>query len=637
MADPRTTYAETLLDVANDAAQAASTRFLTFLTVGVYIAITIAATTDEMLVKGSTVTLPLLNTQIPISGSFGFYTVAPWLIVLLHLDLLLQLSALSRRLARFAETAEQLPEDDRARLHARVINLYSVESTAGMDSGALQRLSRLIIWFGVILLPLVLLLGTQIRFLPFHSDGFTWMHRFALVTDVVLVLLLWPQLATKDRRSKVDASGSRTLPRKLLAVPPVVAVVCVASLVVSLGFATIPRDRSGMNPCDEGSRSDADQTRVGWLSRARKVWFETRNLNLREQVLTTNGLSPKVINTLRDGTAEEREKVLVEVSDLNFLQGRDLRYANLFHAVLPRLDLRSRNENGRVVPTRLSGADLSWTQMQRVLLDQADLDDAKLVGAQLQGAVLSSARLRHADLSSAQMEDAKLGAALLDCARISGANLRGADLGGARLQDADLSGARLEGANLRKASLQGANLSGAMLQGADLTDANLERANLRGAQLQAAMMRGTSIWGADFEDANLDLMDDLPVGHLEVLQSARFGQCLKEQAAVFPKCTSTQTPEEHLRSVAAYLVELACSDPYVGKSLARSAQQSLQGTESDKRSLAVALALTDGSPSSKCHNVELLPADVTDDLKRLTKRKSPSGSSGTASALAVGS
>lgn len=111
MPDEQKQHAERLLDIVNDTARAVGTRFVTFLTVGVYVALTIAATTDEMVVRPSLVTLPLLNTKIPISGLFGFYTIAPWLIVFLHWDLLLQLSMLDGKLSRFRGDVDKLPAE----------------------------------------------------------------------------------------------------------------------------------------------------------------------------------------------------------------------------------------------------------------------------------------------------------------------------------------------------------------------------------------------------------------------------------------------------------------------------------------------------------------------------------------------
>jgi hypothetical protein len=108
MAESQEQYAEKLLGSVNDAANAVSTRFVTFISVGACVAVTVASTTHEMLLRASNlVTLPLLNAQIPIIGPFGFYTIAPWLIVLLHSDLLVQLSILGNELARFEQGIER--------------------------------------------------------------------------------------------------------------------------------------------------------------------------------------------------------------------------------------------------------------------------------------------------------------------------------------------------------------------------------------------------------------------------------------------------------------------------------------------------------------------------------------------------
>jgi uncharacterized protein YjbI with pentapeptide repeats len=127
----------------------------------------------------------------------------------------------------------------------------------------------------------------------------------------------------------------------------------------------------------------------------------------------TNPLPAEVINTLRDGGVDERERELGKVSPLNFLQGRDLRHGNFYNAVLPKLDLRSRREGTGLVLTELSGADLRWAQMQGVLLDEAMLRNTALQWAQMQGSSLWSATLDGANLSSARLQAARLGNASL--------------------------------------------------------------------------------------------------------------------------------------------------------------------------------------------------------------------------------
>src|SRR5690348_14461923 len=159
-------YAEKLLGAVNEAAGAVSGRFVTFVTVGAYVAVTVASTTHEMLLRAaSLVTLPLLNAQIPIIGPFGFYSIAPWLIVLLHSDLLLQLSILSNELERFDQEASGLPDDQQTMLRQRMANFYYVLYLAGQaPSRFLHLLSAFITWVTAVVLPLALLLWIQIRF-----------------------------------------------------------------------------------------------------------------------------------------------------------------------------------------------------------------------------------------------------------------------------------------------------------------------------------------------------------------------------------------------------------------------------------------------------------------------------------------
>jgi uncharacterized protein YjbI with pentapeptide repeats len=326
-----------------------------------------------------------------------------------------------------------------------------------------------------------------------------------------------------------------------------VGLVCLASVVFSIAVATIPGDQPG-----RGAR------------------YMRRNLDLRERVLT-NPLPPEVINALRDGDVLQRERQLARVSPLNFLQGRDLRFANLYNAVLPRLDLRSRRDerSGTLIDTRLRGADLRWAQMQGILLDEADAARANLQGAQLQGASLWSTRLVEADLSDAQLQDARLGSADLGSARLQRARLQGAVLSGARLVNADLAGAQLQAARLDHADLRGADLTGAALQGADLSHARLDGATLKHALLHGAALGGATLEGVDLAAVDLDPPDADPT---------------------------------------AALLALACTDPYVARGVAR---QALDSEARDRPRLVLALL---GADPAACNGVALLTASLREGL-----------------------
>jgi uncharacterized protein YjbI with pentapeptide repeats len=581
MADAREEIAEKLLDSVNEAAGAVSTRFVTFVSVGAYVAVTVASTTHEMLLRASNlVTLPLLNAQIPIIGPFGFYTIAPWLIVLLHSDLLLQLSILGNELARFEQEVDGVPEPRRTLLRQRVANFYYVlYLTGGAPSRILHLLSAFITWMTAVMFPLALLLFIQIRFLPFHSPRDTWLHRAAVVVDAVLILFillprLWPRV-----RELAKASGWRAPLRQAISWPVFMVLACLATVFASLFLATIPDHPSGFS------------------------WF-AKNMELRERVLTANVLTPEDINALRDATQPEQVRaVLAKVMPFQALQGRDFRYADLYNAVLPRLDLRAVRTGdaaaGEPLPedcearrgcqdppdceepglerTQLIGANFAWASMQGALFDEAILNDADLSWAKLQDGSLSRAHLNRATLASARLRNTRLEAA----------KLCGADLSEADLQQAVMVRAHLQGASLRGTRLVSANLADADLRGADLSGADLSGANLAGARLQGAVLRGANTQGASFDGANVELAD------LSALGGARPSRA----------------------TVNAYLAELACADPSVAHGIGG---QALHSPSRDGQALAEALLAARTRPD--CAGVATLPPPMLADLAKRSSR-----------------
>ena len=588
MAEGSEQIAEKLLSAVNDAANAVSTRFVTFVSVGAYVAVTVASTTHEMLLRASNlVTLPLLNAQIPIIGPFGFYTIAPWLIVLLHSDLLLQLSILGSELARFDQEVNRVAEPHRTLLRQRVANFYYVlYLTGGAPSRILHLLSAFITWMTAVMIPLGLLLFLQIRFLPFHSPFDTWLHRAAVVTDTALILFillprLWPRL-----RASAKSSGWKAVFRQAVSVPVFIVLACTSTLFASLFMATIP---------------DGPQRAFSWFA---------QNMELRERVLTANVLSPQDINTLRDASdPEQLREVLAKVMPFQALQGRDFRYADLYNAVLPRLDLRAvrvgDGQAGKPLPadcetrrscedppdceerglerTQLIGANFEWASMQGAMFDEAILDDANLGWAKLQDGSLNRAHLNRASLISAKLQKARL-----ESAKLCGANLSEAEMDGAAMARA-----YLQGASLRGARLASANLAGADLRGADLSEADLTGANLTGARLQGAVLRGAKTRGARFDGANVELAD------LSALGGA---QAAPARAAVNP-----------------YLVELACADPSVAHGIS---WQALHSPGRDGESLSRALLAASARPD--CAGLASLATPVRKDLEQLAKRTSKS-------------
>ena len=88
-----------LLNSANTSSSSARNTWLTFLILNVYLMITIAGVTHVDLLLNSAVTLPLVNVDIPL---FGFFSVAPFMLLLVHLGLLVQHVTLGHKLNHFS-------------------------------------------------------------------------------------------------------------------------------------------------------------------------------------------------------------------------------------------------------------------------------------------------------------------------------------------------------------------------------------------------------------------------------------------------------------------------------------------------------------------------------------------------------
>ena len=189
--------AEQLLASANDSTKHVRTVYLTFLLLLTYTGVIIGSTTDEQLLLVDQVTLPLLNVGLPI---LQFYILAPWLVILFHFNLLLQFSLTARCLHELNSAIERIDNLEGSDIfRARLFPFHFSHLLAGHHpSVSIRLLLMVIVWTTVILLPLALLLWAQIRFLPYHDTSITWAHRLTLLTDLVLLWVLWPMIVMPE-------------------------------------------------------------------------------------------------------------------------------------------------------------------------------------------------------------------------------------------------------------------------------------------------------------------------------------------------------------------------------------------------------------------------------------------------------
>jgi uncharacterized protein YjbI with pentapeptide repeats len=330
--------------------------------------------------------------------------------------------------------------------------------------GGLGLILKAIAWISLVVGPVLLLLLFQIQLLPYHLEWLTWLHRFAILADLILLLQLWP--AVLERRGSITWRPLRRHP-----------VFALASLIpIWLAFTTATFPGEWLDEHVGNRRWIPPNGATAWLGPKNRGGYpnwtsfhdllfngEVDEVTGRRKSLFSNTLVLPGFDALEAAKIDDPKK-LDSVKSTSILRGRHLE-----NVVFYRVDL--------------SKADVTGAHLQGASLYFAQLQGATLYDAQLQGASLDLSQLQGASLLDAQLQ----GASLLD------AQLQGASLLGARLQDASLSGAQLQGASFYDAQLQGASLGKAPLQGA----------HFGGATLAGTELRNVAVWRTSFKDASL--------------------------------------------------------------------------------------------------------------------------------------
>ncbi len=509
---------ETIRSSINDAAKYVSNLYINFLLLMIYIAITVFSTTDEQLLRESSLPLPLLNAPLPLEG---FYVVIPFAFIVFHIYMLLQVLFLSRKLHYFNDTVNEKEKDKEWMLLYPFV-IISPITIQREKSPIIRRLVQILLWVSIVVIPPVLLLLTQIWFLPYHSIGITRItscNFVAVVIDSFLLLLIWKQI------KECPMIDDKTISMQYFFEPLMwsvkrsrIGMVCLLLPIASFLVLIVPNkllDTLGIT-----------------------YHILPRNLILKDETLVKTPPLPEVVAFYIQQGKSEEEAWRDHTIGLP-LSIRNLCYADFSHSRLYNADLRGANLEGAhldytelegasfdsssklqgvngvhtdfqgasLSDAQLTGATLVNAKLQGVNLTGAHLENAKLMGSQLQGADLSYAHLQGAKLISALLVGTRLGNAELQGVNLDSAQLNFANLSDAQLQGTYLSCAQLQGVDLNSTNLQDAKLPYAQLQGVDLCSSNLQGAILTHTDLKGATLSYANLQGANFEDTNLELCD----------------------------------------------------------------------------------------------------------------------------------
>ena len=553
--DELSSHIEKLLEAANSASQTVAALHVAFMAFVTYLGVIVWGTTHDDLLRISPVKLPILDVDLPLTT---FYSFVPWMVVLLHFNLLMQLELLSCKLWNLDRDLPDTPAGQQVR--NRLFIFPFTHLIAGRSEVWLIRwLLSLVVGITVIALPLLMLLAAQIRFLPFHDEAITWSQRIAVWVDAVMLITLWPLIASPQDRAQewwqnfgdrllaywpawlryLSSLGwnrlARLIQRRwpnlsareishrpvlrpgtepkgmiflLVSVPVIILISIIALVPGSITVQTYYA--SGKDNHENTPRYFED-----WLIRkVPETWLSVAAHKYDVVSCTSLAMAEK-------SDASILQVVLGPCSLFNldlFSRNLDLREARLVpKGVSLSLLTRAIDPDKQVRDAafkefdglNLQNRDLRFANFFGAILPKADLRHVQLQGAillkaKLQGVIgWDKTQLQSAILGGTQLQGAGLIEADLQGADLRGANLQGAALDWAKLQSADLRGADLQGASLNEAKLQGADLRGAKLQGANLRKANFQGANLVYAKLQGSDLTLAELQGAELREAEL--------------------------------------------------------------------------------------------------------------------------------------
>jgi hypothetical protein len=179
---PDTKEVEALAASLNHSAERVQTLWLSFISFALYLAIAAGTTTHRILFREDPLKLPVLNIDLPL---IGFYVLAPIIFVVFHSYVLLNLVLLARTAKSFGDALTKVfPEGSAANemFRMRIENTLFAQLLVGR-----YWLLTLMAIITLAVAPVALLALMQARFLPYHSEWLTWLHRGLLALDLLLV------------------------------------------------------------------------------------------------------------------------------------------------------------------------------------------------------------------------------------------------------------------------------------------------------------------------------------------------------------------------------------------------------------------------------------------------------------------
>jgi Pentapeptide repeats (8 copies) len=388
-----------LLVDANEACGGARNAWLFFMALLAYFMVALGGVTHKDLLLNSEVALPLLQVSIPLRSFFVF---APLILVLVHFGILQQHIVLARKLKELHERLTRYEGNGSYRTHRFRTQLHPyafAQAIAGPSrSPLLAGFFYATNWVTLGLLPLVLLMQFQVGFLPYHDGYVTGLHRFYLVLDCVIVLVIGIFLRYPERGF---VSGlTSTVTRHFVTFAGTLAL-WTGALLFAFTIATIPDEgldvmMRSVLPRPIGVTAEGKPQRVAFAPTAYLFEGAVDPVSGQPQSLFTRNLAVADTDLVKDATVGEQEASLS-------LRQRDLRYARFERSDMHQVDFTGANLTG----AQMSRANLEKARLNGADLTRADLSNAVMIGADLRKATLVETDLRRSFFLSVRLAGAR--------------------------------------------------------------------------------------------------------------------------------------------------------------------------------------------------------------------------------------
>lgn len=455
----------------------------------VYLAITIASVApSDLFFPNHTLSLPILKIDLNITY---FFTFTPLVVLVIHVNLLVNLTHHRNKLEAYIQ---EDPNASPLYYHPFLYNFIR-KSLAESDHSrkynfATTNFLRVFIWTSLVILPLVVLVFMQVKFLPvqhklvniglvgivFLDAFFLWRFRKAISTQPYET----PRSTESDGGASTSEEGSgevgsdpvpmESLPKRILSGGLVYLKLLMVVATPLLSAALYLSASSTPNKS------------------------ATYHFNLQDMVLAESKSDVKGIL----GSAPKLETAWAELAMADKVEGRNIRYGEFDRSIFTRISFRA--------------SDLRETSFRYTRFEYVNFQDALAAKTDFEGSTIRVGLFYRAQMPDANFQNASLGTVDFDSSDLRRANFREATMYGSSFKDANLAGAefyqaKLAGANFENADLTGAefiqcDLRGANFTNATLTGANFTRDTMVGADFDRALMQGVLIGNCRTEGAS---------------------------------------------------------------------------------------------------------------------------------------